>query len=125
MKIVLVPEVPSSLTEWQQFTAAMQKAYFKKMPTAYYALALGGEVGELQNLLKKVWREELDERLPHVSEEQKTELRHELADVLVYLLCLANALDIDLEVAFASVYNNKILPRLQKGYYAHQKEEVE
>ena len=52
----------------------------------FLALALAGEVGELCNLIKKEWRDGVDNR-----EEQ----RDELADCRVYLELIAKCLDME------------------------------
>src|SRR5262245_16646155 len=60
----------------------------------HHALALGGEVGEVQNVVKKVTRGSLSH------EEAGPMLEDELADVFVYLLNLAGLLGFDLEDAY-------------------------
>jgi NTP pyrophosphatase (non-canonical NTP hydrolase) len=56
----------------------------------FLALALGGEVGELQNMIKKEWRGDGDFRAG---------IKKELADIRVYLHLLATSLTIDLDEA--------------------------
>lgn len=65
----------------------------------YVALALGGEVGELQNLIKKIFRRKYS-TLGHSREGMEKELHGEMADVLYHILRLSALLDIDLEKAF-------------------------
>jgi NTP pyrophosphatase (non-canonical NTP hydrolase) len=65
----------------------------------YLSLALGGEVGELQNLVKKVFRRKYHTK-GHSSDELEKELPSELADVLYYLLRLSASTGVDLEKAF-------------------------
>lgn len=62
----------------------------------HYALGMCGEVGELANLVKKVNRGDMD------WEDAKMEIGEEMADVLTYLLNLAEDMDIDLEAEWAS-----------------------
>ncbi|XP_073502189.1 dCTP pyrophosphatase 1 isoform X1 [Phyllobates terribilis] len=57
-------------------------------------LALVGEVGELAELFQ--WRGEVSEGLPDWSPAQKESVRHELSDVLIYLLELAEKCHVDL-----------------------------
>lgn len=59
----------------------------------YFALAIGGEVGELQNLAKKAIR-------AGACFDVTDAVRNELADIFIYLLLLANELGVDLEKAF-------------------------
>lgn len=58
--------------------------------TRFLALALGGEVGELQNIIKKAWRGDF------AIEEMIEEIEKELADIQVYLELLARNMRLDL-----------------------------
>lgn len=60
----------------------------------YIALALGGEVGEIQNIVKK----HLRGSIPFL--EMIMQVEDELPDVLIYLCELASNLGIDLEAAY-------------------------
>lgn len=60
-------------------------------------LAMVGEVGELAELFQ--WKGEVKEGLPEWSDKEKTNLEHELSDVLIYLVRLADKCNIDLPVA--------------------------
>ncbi|CAH2308272.1 dCTP pyrophosphatase 1 [Pelobates cultripes] len=60
-------------------------------------LALVGEVGELSELFQ--WQGEVAEGLPGWSESQREALSHELSDVLIYLLELAEKCRVDLPQA--------------------------
>jgi NTP pyrophosphatase (non-canonical NTP hydrolase) len=62
----------------------------------YYALCLGGEVGEFQNIVKKIERGSLDPRAASV----RHDMAMELTDAFVYMLCLADKLGIDLEKSY-------------------------
>ena len=57
----------------------------------FLALALGGEVGELQNMIKKQWRGDDLDLCPAI--------KKELADIRIYLHLLATALEVDLDEA--------------------------
>jgi len=59
------------------------------------AMALAAEAGELIELFQ--WQSEAESANPDPV--QKTAVAHELADVLIYLLRLADRLDIDLDAA--------------------------
>jgi NTP pyrophosphatase (non-canonical NTP hydrolase) len=61
----------------------------------HFTLGLAGEAGEVANLVKKGNRGSMG------WEEVAQLLRHELADVLIYLLDIAAVLDIDIEQAVA------------------------
>lgn len=70
----------------------------------FLALALAGEVGELCNLIKKEWRDGVDNR-----EEQKDEV----ADCRVYLELIAKCLDMEGEKLDARV-EAKLLKVVEK-----------
>ncbi|KAL4640411.1 dCTP pyrophosphatase 1-like, partial [Arapaima gigas] len=57
-------------------------------------LALVGEVGELSELFQ--WRPDATEGLPGWTEAERERLEHELSDVLIYLLELAEKCRVDL-----------------------------
>jgi dCTP diphosphatase len=61
------------------------------------AMALTGEVGELVELFQ--WMTEEESR--HIMQDSKaaTKVRHEVADVLLYLIQMINVLDIDINQA--------------------------
>eukprot|EP00397_Hematodinium_sp_SG-2012_P070944 GEMP01135510.1.p1 GENE.GEMP01135510.1~~GEMP01135510.1.p1 ORF type:complete len:139 (+),score=41.79 GEMP01135510.1:71-487(+) len=61
-------------------------------------LALVGEVGELAELFQ--WRGEVAPGLPDFSAEDKTKVSDEMADVLAYLVRLADRCDVDLSEAW-------------------------
>nr|XP_019956780.1 PREDICTED: dCTP pyrophosphatase 1 [Paralichthys olivaceus] len=60
-------------------------------------LAMVGEVGEVSELFQ--WRGEVAEGLPGWSESEREELAHELSDVLIYLVELAEKCRVDLPQA--------------------------
>jgi NTP pyrophosphatase (non-canonical NTP hydrolase) len=62
----------------------------------FLALALGGEVGELQNLIKKDWRGDTN---AHNLGAWREKVEMELADIRIYLELLARAYEIDLDEA--------------------------
>jgi NTP pyrophosphatase (non-canonical NTP hydrolase) len=98
--------VPVPVTEnWQSTTTRVNHFHLKKAHligrltnsferTNFFALALAGEVGELCNLLKKIWRgDEYNEA------EMRKKLADEMADIQIYIHHLAEELGIDLEEA--------------------------
>lgn len=58
---------------------------------AFLTLAMAGEVGEVANLVKKVARG------THAFGEVENDLKEEVVDVFIYLMCLAGVLEMDLE----------------------------
>lgn len=60
-------------------------------------LAMVGEVGEVSELFQ--WRGEVAEGLPDWTESEREQLEHELSDVLIYLLELAEKCRVDLPQA--------------------------
>lgn len=71
----------------------------KEAELLYLALALGGEAGELQNLVKKIVRKK-HHTDGHTKDTLEGELPHEMVDVMYYLFRMAALLEIDLEKAF-------------------------
>lgn len=71
----------------------------KEREMLYLAIALGGEVGELQNLVKKTIRRKYHTK-GHSDDGLEKALPSEMADVLYYLLRLSDSLGIDLDKAF-------------------------
>ena len=61
----------------------------------YPSLGLSGEVGELMNQIKKIYRDDNGK----ISMVRKTDLKKEIGDVLWYLARVADDLDIDLTEA--------------------------
>ncbi|XP_068100215.1 dCTP pyrophosphatase 1 isoform X2 [Hyperolius riggenbachi] len=75
-----------------QFTA--ERDWNKFHQPRNLLLALVGEVGELAELFQ--WQGEVPEGLPGWSHSQRESLSHELSDVLIYLLELAEKCHVDL-----------------------------
>ncbi len=71
----------------------------RDMELQYLALALGGEAGELQNLIKKIVRRK-HHTAGHSSDDLEREVPHEMVDVMYYLFRMASLLEIDLDKAF-------------------------
>ncbi len=85
---------PVTLSKLQKFVAKRDNKKSKKLD---YFMKFIEEVGELSEMIKK------DKKLDHEDESAKA-IKHtmdeEIADVLYYLVVLANVNEIDLEAAF-------------------------
>jgi NTP pyrophosphatase (non-canonical NTP hydrolase) len=82
----------------------------KEVSLVYPALGLCGEVGEVAEKIKKIYRDEKG----LVSEEKRASLLLELGDVLWYMAVLANDLNLSLDdVAEANI--EKLKSRLKRG----------
>ena len=79
---------------------------------AFFTLALGGEVGELQNLVKKLWRE-------GPSQELYEAILEESVDVLIYFVELVNILPGDFDQAWDAkheVLKKRFQEKFPNGY---------
>ena len=73
----------------------------KDVELLYIALAMGGEVGELENLVKKFFRKRYYNKGHTIEDKLLLEsMEGELADILYYTSRAADLLKIDLEKAF-------------------------
>jgi NTP pyrophosphatase (non-canonical NTP hydrolase) len=69
----------------------------------HMALALCGETGEIANLVKKIDRGDFNVEMAKVGglpAHIRYDLAMEITDALIYILCLADLLKIDLEKAY-------------------------
>ena len=84
-----------TFTDYQ--TAAQETAHYPEMvhPILYPTIGLGGETGEVQEKIKKVFRD----KHGIFSELDRREIEHELGDVLWNLATIATVLGISLEDA--------------------------
>tara|TARA_B100000745_G_C19907789_1_gene304423 strand:+ start:236 stop:514 length:279 start_codon:yes stop_codon:yes gene_type:complete len=73
-------------SKYQIFQKNTQK---KEFNLNYFALGLGGEVGEVQNEIKKLERDDNN----HLTNERKQKILLELGDVMWYLSGILNTLD--------------------------------
>lgn len=84
--------------DWKQKTRIIHKSVVRRWQVwgdedrRFLALALGGEVGELQNLVKKEWRGDQNSNF-------RSDLMLEMADIRIYLELLSKAYGIDLDRA--------------------------
>lgn len=58
------------------------------------AMALGGEIGELLDIFQ--WLKDEESRLDQISDKNLSKTKEELADIFLYLIRIADKLDIDL-----------------------------
>ena len=76
----------------------------------YPVLGLAGEVGELLNKVKKIFRDDEEE----ISKERKKQIEEELGDILWYLSEIATKLGISLQIV-ALNNNTKLQSRKQRN----------
>mgnify|MGYP003687948847 FL=1 len=70
-------------------------------------MALSSEVGELLDLLQ--WKSEKNSEVDKLSEKELDHIREELADIFLYLIRIADKLDVNLiEVAEKKIIKNGI-----------------
>lgn len=68
----------------------------ESMPLTFWACAVGGETGELLNLIKKQERGDLI---------QIKDIAYEMADIIIYLDLLATKMGINLTVSIVEKFN--------------------
>jgi NTP pyrophosphatase (non-canonical NTP hydrolase) len=87
-------------SRWTDTTAVYPSALTGNIhELMYLALGLGGEAGEIQNKVKKIYRDDAN------SEELRSEIAKEIGDVLWYVARLARSLDVPIE----DIVNGNIL----------------
>jgi NTP pyrophosphatase (non-canonical NTP hydrolase) len=107
----------------QQHVAEFDTERFQSLGPGYVALNIAGEAGELANLMKKIWR--MDPRIAQaegygiITDEQRTLIADEIADVIMLTLVLANHLDVDVEAEVQRKLG-VIDERLRGGHYGHE-----
>jgi NTP pyrophosphatase (non-canonical NTP hydrolase) len=107
----------------QEHVAAFDAERFQSLGPGYVALNIAGEAGELANLMKKIWR--MDPRIAHadgygyITDDQRTMIADEIADVMMLTLVLANHLGIDVETEVQRRLD-VIDERLKTGHYGHE-----
>jgi NTP pyrophosphatase (non-canonical NTP hydrolase) len=91
--------VAKSLKELQaEIVAARSRWGFADEDVERLLVLFASEAGEMIGAVSK---EHLYGR-PHVPDDDKSSVRHEMADILVYMFALADLLGVDLESALAS-----------------------
>lgn len=91
------PSVTLEQIRSAQFKFVDERDWHKYHTPRNLLLAMVGEVGELSELFQ--WRGEVGVGLPRWSNEDKRHLRHELADVFLYLVRLSEQCGVDLPEA--------------------------
>ncbi len=98
-----------NMTEYQR-KAVSTAVYPIYMKITYPALGLGGEVGEIQNKIKKIYRDKYGE----LDEDTREKLKGELGDALWYFAVLANDLGLNLgDIARSNLV--KLQSRKERG----------
>jgi len=104
-----------TIREYQ--VAARRTAIYPKQATVVYPLlGLAGEVGELCNKLKKVFRDQEQTELSVHTVPQKVmeEVKKEIGDVMWYVAAFCSDLQIDLEaICLANI--EKLKDRMDRG----------
>lgn len=94
--------LPLTFATLREVNVLRCKEGFRKNPTdwssAQWACAAGGEMGELQNLIKKEFRGDCIDNLDR-------EIGKEIADVVIYLDLLAASRGLDLEQLVREKFN--------------------
>lgn len=89
------------MAEYQRYIAALEaRMGWSEVDLVHTCFLMGEEVGELFKSVRRVLRFYDQAGDAAESAERLQDVREELADVLNYLLAVANRLDIDLEGAF-------------------------
>jgi NTP pyrophosphatase (non-canonical NTP hydrolase) len=98
-----------SKLDWREKAQVIREMFVKRRgdklgddnDRRYLALALGGEVGEMQNLVKKEWRGDFKKgkKKPAADDTFKYQLASELADIRIYLEHLSNSYGVNLDDA--------------------------
>jgi NTP pyrophosphatase (non-canonical NTP hydrolase) len=98
-----------TFNEYQEL-ASETAIYNKQWAVMYPAMGLAGEVGEVLNKVKKVYRDDDG----HMTDEQREGISKELGDCIWYMSALANDLGMRLEdCALGNI--NKLSSRMERG----------
>ena len=92
------------LEEYHKFVDKTYKYSFNEYDLLYLSNGMGGEVGEAQNEIKKLYRLLKNTTLENAKEQKRDEIKKELGDVLWYLTAICNKMDISL----ADIINENI-----------------
>ena len=83
-----------------QYSKFVKKTFIYEMGdynTLYLSNGLGGEAGEVQNEIKKMYRLLQNDSLENSKKIKKENIKKELGDVLWYLTAICNEMDISLK----------------------------
>lgn len=95
---------PITIELFQRHNNLRGRNKLKRWSRSQISEALSGELGELQNKLKKRYTQQED--IP------QEEIDEEFADVLMYLCLLASKCEVHLSNATIRKYNQKLKPKL-------------
>ena len=93
-------EEPFTFDDYQ-FTAQQTKIYSKNLDRVYPALGLGGETGEVLEIVKKLYRDGTGELTPEI----RKALVKEMGDVVWYLAMLA----LDFGISFQEIARENLI----------------
>ena len=101
MSEIELPE-DASMKTYQRYVPDLESMHgWLDVDLVHNCFLMGEEVGELFKAVRRYEKLfDQSEAAPATLAERKTDVAHELVDVLNYLLAIANRLDIDLEAAF-------------------------
>ena len=90
-----------TLQEMAKLCGEDSRMWFPKTANdlVFLTLALNGEAGELANVVKKIARGSTSMRDPKV----RLQIMQELMDTMIYAMCIADALHIDIEKLYLKV----------------------
>lgn len=95
VKHLLMQDYPQNLNDRVQQATFDTRNWFPHLDgnLSHMVIAFGGEAGEVLNAYKKWDRSEAID----IDDATRAKMADELADVLVYLFCIAGMLEVDLE----------------------------
>lgn len=97
---VVLDKTPRRLGDFQQFHRQLDRDKRFFTDPYFNMLRLQEEVGELSRAFALRWRASAQPQRPSSLEDARAAIREELADVLAYVIKLANYMDVDLEAAY-------------------------
>ena len=96
------------LNEYSSFVKNTYKYDFGIADLLYLSNGMGGEAGEVQNEIKKMYRLIKDKSLEKAKNLKREEIKKELGDVLWYLTAICNKMDISLkDIIVENINKNK------------------
>ena len=111
LKIIIQNFIRSNnMLDFNKYQIETRKTKIYSDDIIYPSLGLSGEVGELMNQIKKIYRDDNGK----ISTVRKTDLKKEIGDVLWYLARVADDLDIDLTEA-VEINLDKLSSRMDRG----------
>lgn len=96
------------LNEYSDFVDKTYKYKFGDYDLLYLSNGMGGEVGEAQNEIKKMYRLHQNTTLTKAKDQKREEVKKELGDVLWYLTAICNKMDFSLgDIIAENIEKNK------------------